>query len=528
MVPAMWWILACSAPVPLAPGDDVVPEAPGLGAHAMAAWPEDATFDTPNPPTPLALRPEGPVGGTEPLGGPTVIIGAGAAGLAAASRIPGPVVLLESDSAVGGRASTSGGYLFLVDTPELADLDRLVTAADAVSDWPVLTGAPASDATRAYLADGAAIRDHLVELGVTLELGHEDPVIHRYLQHHVVGGGPVLVDALARALPPWVDLRLETTVTGLVFDGARVVGVETDDGIVPAGRVIIASGGFVNRSDLVARFTRAPAGSWGVGTDTGARGAAFGWAQRYGLGIADPGAIGWNANVLGVPGADGTPLRINYSGQPPWIWVDRNGDRYIDESAGWSLTLAAQLALHSGTWAITTWELLVNGTDISDFGALTFARDSGVALRCADDIDDLAALIGLPAGVLDTTLSRVAGYQARTEVDPFGRPDSSFPAFHGAPCAVRPGKLAAKNYGGIVTDLDGRVMDRDGRPVPGLWAIGEAAGMGAPGLGGRYGFDGSLGAVVWSGWRTGGVVAAEAAEAADASERTRSGDDTGG
>jgi hypothetical protein len=25
--------------------------------------------------------------------------------------------------------------------------------------------------------------------------------------------------------------------------------------------------------------------------------------------------------------------------------------------------------------------------------------------------------------------------------------------------------------------------------------------MGAPGLGGQYGFDGSLTAVVWSGWR---------------------------
>ena len=131
------------------------------------------------------------------------------------------------------------------------------------------------------------------------------------------GGGEVLVDALDRQLPPSVDLHLGTPAVGLVFEGARVVGVETADGMIEAGWVIIASGGFVNRADLVARFTRAPAGSWGVGADGGAWGSAIGWAQEYGLGIADPGAIGWNANVLGVPGADGTPVKADRATSSP-------------------------------------------------------------------------------------------------------------------------------------------------------------------------------------------------------------------
>ena len=455
--------------------------------------------------------------------GPTVIIGAGAAGLAAAARIPGPVILLEADALVGGRALWSGGYLFLVDTPELAGLGREVTAADAVSDWPMLTGAPASDATRAYMAAASEVRDHLVDLGLTLDVGHEDPVLHRYLQHHVDGGGEVLVDALDRQLPPSVDLHLGTPAVGLVFEGARVVGVETADGMIEAGWVIIASGGFVNRADLVARFTRAPAGSWGVGADGGAWGSAIGWAQEYGLGIADPGAIGWNANVLGVPGADGTPVKADRAGVVPWIWVDRRGERYIDESAGWSLTLAAQLDAHPGTWAITSWDVLLDATDGMDHPFLIRERDSGVALRCGEDIDDLADRIGVRPTTLAATLATVYTYQQRTATDPFGRAGSSFPAFHGAPCAVRPGRLASKNYGGLDTDLDGRVLDEEGRVVPGLWAVGEAAGMASPGIGGRFGFDGSLGAVVWSGWRMGDLVAGEVYAVRGAEE-----DDTGG
>ena len=48
--------------------------------------------------------------------------------------------------------------------------------------------------------------------------------------------------------------------------------------------------------------------------------------------------------------------------------------------------------------------------------------------------------------------------------------------------------------------------DLSGAVVPGLWAVGEAAGMGVPGMGGPWGFDGSLSAVVWSGWRTAAAI----------------------
>ena len=73
-------------------------------------------------------------------------------------------------------------------------------------------------------------------------------------------------------------------------------------------------------------------------------------------------------------------------------------------------------------------------------------------------------------------------------------------------CGFLPARIGEKSYGGVDVDLDGRVLDAAGQPITGLYAVGEAAGMGAPGMGGLTGFDGSIGAVVWSGWRVGDAL----------------------
>jgi predicted oxidoreductase len=55
----------------------------------------------------------------------------------------------------------------------------------------------------------------------------------------------------------------------------------------------------------------------------------------------------------------------------------------------------------------------------------------------------------------------------------------------------------------LAIDDEGGVLDAEGHHVNGLWAVGEAAGMLAPGVGGDSGWVGSLTAVVWSDWRVG-------------------------
>nr|WP_221375264.1 FAD-binding dehydrogenase [Actinoplanes polyasparticus] len=66
--------------------------------------------------------------------------------------------------------------------------------------------------------------------------------------------------------------------------------------------------------------------------------------------------------------------------------------------------------------------------------------------------------------------------------------------------AVRLHVLTRKSLGGLHTDLDGRVLNTDGQPVPGLYAAGEAAGFGGGGMHGYRALEGTfLGGCLFSG-----------------------------
>lgn len=71
--------------------------------------------------------------------------------------------------------------------------------------------------------------------------------------------------------------------------------------------------------------------------------------------------------------------------------------------------------------------------------------------------------------------------------------------------AIREFILSRKSLGGIQTDLDCRVLRAaDGQPIPGLYAIGEAAGFGGGGIHGKGSLEGTfLGGCILTGRRAG-------------------------
>ncbi|WP_413320532.1 FAD-binding dehydrogenase [Agrococcus sp. 1P02AA] len=73
--------------------------------------------------------------------------------------------------------------------------------------------------------------------------------------------------------------------------------------------------------------------------------------------------------------------------------------------------------------------------------------------------------------------------------------------------AVRLRTLTRKTLGGIQTDLDSRALSADGEPVPGLFAVGEAAGFGGGGVHGHRALEGTfLGGCLHTGLRAGRVI----------------------
>ena len=94
----------------------------------------------------------------------------------------------------------------------------------------------------------------------------------------------------------------------------------------------------------------------------------------------------------------------------------------------------------------------------------------------------------------------------------FGKPLTSSKAFDTPPYfAVQIFPLARKNFGGVKTDLQCRVLDKHFEPIPGLYGAGELCGMAGGHINGRAGLEGTmLGPSVFSGRVAGGWAAHEA------------------
>ena len=82
---------------------------------------------------------------------------------------------------------------------------------------------------------------------------------------------------------------------------------------------------------------------------------------------------------------------------------------------------------------------------------------------------------------------------------------------HAPLVAFRLRTLTRKSLGGILTDLDSRVLgtraDGTEGPIPGLYAVGEAAGFGGGGVHGYRSLEGTfLGGCLHSGLRAGRAI----------------------
>ncbi len=89
------------------------------------------------------------------------------------------------------------------------------------------------------------------------------------------------------------------------------------------------------------------------------------------------------------------------------------------------------------------------------------------------------------------------------------KPHALLDPAHGPLIAVRLWVVTRKSLGGIQTDLRGRALDHEGRPIKGLYAAGEAAGFGGGGAHGYNALEGTfLGGCLFTGRTVGRAIAA--------------------
>ena len=164
-------------------------------------------------------------------------------------------------------------------------------------------------------------------------------------------------------------------------------------------------------------------------------------------------------------------------------------------AAGSVLELAAQMNQLVG-------EHLVDGESLQQ---LIEARDLQVRSGLGKD-PQVVATAAARRFVGDRLMRVVTPHELLDPKDPgAGRAGSGGPLI-----AIRLHVLTRKTLGGLETDLDGRALRPDGTALPGVYAVGEAAGFGGGGVHGYRALEGTfLGGCLFTG-RTAGRSLAEA------------------
>lgn len=324
---------------------------------------------------------------------------------------------------------------------------------------------------------------------------------------HVRGNpqGALLFRLLERnvARRPAIEVRCDTAATRLLHEGGAVTGAQLSDGTEVRGRVVLATGGFEADPAMQAQYWEggpALSAAYAGNTGDGIRMAqAVGadlwhmWHYHGCYGFEVPGhRFGVRVKRLPdwLPDADGTSARD----LPPvaWILLDGDGRRFMNEYEPYLQDTGArslgrmdpgrQRTLRNPAWFVTdtagldlypmgkpTWNDPAAGYDWSADNRRELV--AGV-FRQAASVGDLAALIVADAGVVEGTLSDWST-TCQTGRDALGRPPSTLRPLTAPYFAAPVVPVVSNTQGGPRHDVQQRVVDPFGEPIPGLWAAGE-------------------------------------------------------
>lgn len=301
--------------------------------------------------------------------------------------------------------------------------------------------------------------------------------------------GADLVKDLRRAVEnhPRSELISDATVSDLVVEGGAVAGVVVQHGgrkeWVRSKKVILACNGFAGNPQMVADQCPEMADALYFGGE-GNTGEGISWGVELGADVAFMDAYQAHASVA-TPHAILITYAIIMEGG---IQVNRNGQRFGDETSGYSEHALAVLAQRDGlAWNIYDERLHQLALNFEDYRQ---AMQAG-AVSCAETLDELAAALNLPKGNLAQTVARYHACAAGEQEDGFGRRDCR--VLQGPYYGVKVTGALFHTQGGLRVDTHGRVLRADGSPVPNLYAGGGvAAGVSGHGPGGYLSGNGLL------------------------------------
>jgi fumarate reductase flavoprotein subunit len=423
-----------------------------------------------------------------------IIIGAGIAGLVTANRaaqLGKRVVVLEKGTEDKYLCNSRYAYGTIhINYSDLGqDEDVLMAKIDAATE-----GVARKDLARAVAKDGRRLVQWLKSENVDVVKldGYQTAVLAPAWRK---GFGLTWKDygsdiALQR-LGANFEKRQGRILRGTRARGLKLVpgGVDVDtegSGKLRAAFVVIADGGFQANLDMVRAFGISPAPEKLLQRNGGtAVGDGIKLAQSLGAAITESGMN----NIYGhIHSRDA--MRTDRLWPRPYmdevaasgIVIDTSGRRVADEGLGgiWLTNAIARSADPLGATIIFDQPIWDGPGRNHVQPPNPLMQEAGGTLHRADTLGELAALAGVPPKTLEET---VAAYNAALDAGalqglspPRSTKNKPWP-IRTPPYYALPICVAITNcMGGIVVDGDARVLDKNDKPIPGLFAAGSTVG----------------------------------------------------
>jgi len=323
----------------------------------------------------------------------------------------------------------------------------------------------------------------------------------RYGKGARLANGNALIGRILRsALDAGVVLRTDTAVIRVTKDNGRVSGVVAKYG----GReqalsarlgVVLAGGGFGSNVTMMQEHVPQPSSHISVQPEGNT-------GDGLMLGVSAGGVLGQGNqdNAYYMPASarrdrdgkiGGKYPHFGGTAKPGSLIVDPRGQRFVNEASNYHHIGREMNRLNIGTAYLIADERYVTNYGLGLVKPGRLGRRKFLAagyLKKANDMSALARLLGIEPERLTGTVSRFNEFAARGIDSDFGRGKSRYDQASGDPThrpnpnigslqqppyyavAIHPG--SASTAMGLKTTADAQLLDRNGAPLAGLYAVG--------------------------------------------------------